>query len=684
MRSALCILVLLAALVAQLPGHSAEPANEKLLLGFEPAEVQTWAEALKVKPEAGKTRDGTPHVLFKSASSYGQWRFFKGKASQGDYAMGLSLVRTGDEIPFDFTVPAEAQRYYGVFRDNWGQGSLFNTCGTFRCLMPMDWSAHDRLRLDVYAEVAAHTIRVQLEDEEIAPPVVRNLVIPPGQWTTLEIDLRDAAKNRRLDLKRLATLVVAVVKVDSKTMKNPSAFLDNVRLASALAPTPLPVVWDSSPHDLPAFYKTSSKPAPERLPADNPERTPVPAEKPFVIPLDKPLAVTPVGWAAAFDNKHLLLGFCDGSNAFVLQSADRGKTWKGLDGGTKPTPVPTKVANGCIDHQAGRGDVVGQRADVILMSNMGCNGTALSTLRWFSQKLTFTGQGWELQKVPALVDCDLRHCTSNQSVVRTADGRLWAAYGLVGRLGTNQINVHYSDDDGVTWKASREGSSGVIPGSILSDKNGAGFGYSFDEPCLVPFGSGVACIWDEYPPNPQRNKLKWAHFDGSKWSAIEDIPAPPRTGSVWCRPHLHAVSLGGKEIFVASGFRKGLLHYRDGEWNQEPIDVPFGARLSVAGDKTVVVVGIKSAGKGELEKAENAALRKGPMVLVAWQRRADGTWSEPRELTREEHPLSDMAALNELRPGLVVQAYSPPNFVPVAWSCQGQKWVKFLRVVVEP
>jgi hypothetical protein len=672
MRGALCMTALLAALVARLPGHAAEPVGERLLLGFEPAEVKAWAEALKVKPEGGKTRDGTPHVLFKSGSSYGQWRFFKGKASQGDYAMGLTLVRTGDELPFDFKVPADAQRYYGVFRDNWGQGMLLNTCGTFRRMMPMDWSAHDRLRLDVHAEDAAHTIRVQLEDEEIAPPVVRNFVVPPGQWTTLEIDLRDAAKNRRLDLKRLATLVVAVVKVDGKTMKNPSAFLDNVRLASAQAPTSLPVVRDTSPHDLPAYYKASSRPTPERLPAGNPERTRLAAEKPFVIPLDKPLAVTPVGWAAAFDNKHLLLGFCDGTNAFVLQSADSGQTWKGLDGGAKPTLVPTKIANGCIDHQAGRGDVVGQRADVILMSNMGCNGTALSTLRYFSQKLTFTGNGWELEKVPALVDCDLRHCASNQSIVRTADGRLWAAYGLVGRLGTIHINVRYSDDDGVTWQASREGTSGVIPGSIWSDKDGAGFGYTFEEPCLVPFGAGVACIWEETHYH-KTHKLKWARFDGSHWSPIEEIPAPPRAGLVWCRPQLHAVSVGGKDIYLASGFRNGVLAYRDGKWCQEPIDVPFGGRISVAGDRTVVVVAARS---------ETADPRKGPMRIQAWQRGRDGTWSQPQQLAREEQPLTGMEGLNDLRPGLVVQAYAPPNFVPVAWSCKGQKWIKYLRIPV--
>ena len=648
---------------------AAEPARELLLMGFEPAEVKTWTAALAATSEDAKAADGTPHVLFKVPSILREWRFFKGKASQGEQAMGLSLISTDVEPCFNFKVPPEPKSYYGLFQRGL-LGSL-NTSGAFRRILPMDWSAYGRLRLDLFAEEVAQTIRIQLEDEEIAPPIVRNIVVPPGRWTCLEIDLREAEKIRRLDLKRMASLVVAVVKLESPTKKSPSAWLDHIRLAPAAGTANLPVLRDQNPLDLPEYYKASSKPVPEKLPAGTPDRKPLPAQTPSVIPLDKPLAVTPAGWAAAYDNQHLLLGFCDGTNAFTLQSADGGKTWKGLDGTEKPTPILTRIGAHCIDHQAGRGDVVGQRADLVLMSNMGCVGQSLSSLRWFSQKLTFTGSGWALEKVPALVDCDMRHCTSNHSVVRTPNGRLWAAYGLVGRLGTIQINVKYSDDDAVTWKSVREGTSGVIPGSIGSEQAGVGFGtYNFEEPCLVPLGDGVACIWEEI----KGKKLKWARFDGVHWSAIEEIPAPPRVSLIWCRPQLHAISIGAKEIYAVSGFRKGVLHYRDGKWEQILPEVPFSARLSLAGRQTVVVVAVKSL-------TDNPRL--GPMVIQAWQRQASGLWSEPRELAREEHPLTSMEALNELRPGLVVQAYAPPNFVPLAWSCKGQNWIKYLRLPVE-
>jgi len=39
--------------------------------------------------------------------------------------------------------------------------------------------------------------------------------------------------------------------------------------------------------------------------------------------------------------------------------------------------------------------------------------------------------------------------------------------------------------------------------------------------------------------------------------------------------------------------------------------------------------------------------------------------------------------MDRQRIGLVVQAYAPANFVPVAWTCQKQRWIKFLRVPIE-
>jgi hypothetical protein len=138
------------------------------------------------------------------------------------------------------------------------------------------------------------------------------------------------------------------------------------------------------------------------------------------------------------------------------------------------------------------------------------------------------------------------------------------------------------------------------------------------------------------------------------------------------RPPLHAVSLDGKEVFVAGALFKGILHWKDGRWETELADLPQGARLSVAGETVVAVAAAYPTSK----------LAQGPVVLRSWQRR-EGKWSAPVDLAREEAPLSHKHDnVYVARLGLVVQPYAPPNFVPIAWTCEGQKGVKVLRIPV--
>src|SRR5262245_24514815 len=142
---------------------------------------------------------------------------------------------------------------------------MLNTCGVFRRIFPVDWSEYDLLRLDAHGEEVKQTIRIMLEDEEISPPIVRNLTVEPGKWLTLEIDLRAAAKERGLNLKRMATLAVGVAELVEKprTARQHTALIDNLRLARRGAPARLPVVRDPGSYALPEYYRTS-KPSPEK------------------------------------------------------------------------------------------------------------------------------------------------------------------------------------------------------------------------------------------------------------------------------------------------------------------------------------------------------------------------------------------------------------------------------------
>jgi hypothetical protein len=666
--------------------QTAEPGEEKLLLGFEEEDYARLSKVIKITRKEGTTKDGKQFVGWEGPGGIqflGQWVASKGNASQGQHALGIGLVTNQTYITYSPTkikLPPEPVAYSGLLNNPYASnGAMLNTCGVFRRIFPMDWSEYDRFRVDAYVEDVKQTVRIVLEDEEIGPPIVRNITVDPGKWVTLEIDLRQAVKERGLDLKKMATLTIGIGDIPDKgkTERRPSALIDNLRLSRRNAPSKLPVVRDPSSFALPDYYR-SSKPQPEKLPAGKPDRTPIQLEKPFVIPSDTVCSVGPVGWVSAYDNKRLLVGFNTGNikgslnaNIALLQTRDGGQSWRGLDGGEKPSSL--FIFN--TDHGSGRGDVVGARGDVIILNNLGCAGPAIASLRLYARQLSLTDKGWEIRDMPTLVDCDLRHCNSNHSIVRTPDGRLWAAYGLVGRLGTNQINVRYSDDDGVTWKGWAEGKVGVLPGTIVSDQKGVGFGYTFEEPCLVPFGKGVACIWQERHRASQYSfdKLLWSHFDGQAWAPTREIPQPKRSlVGPPSRPPIHAVSTGGKEIFLVSAFFNGVLHYRDGDWKVEAADVPPGGRISAAGDKAVVVI----AGAG-------AAINKGPVALRSWQRSARGVWSGPVDLANEEGPLSHKHdGIYVIRPGLVVQPYAPPNFVPVAWTCEGQKWVKVLRVPV--
>ncbi len=192
-------------------------------------------------------------------SMIGQWKVYQGKASQGDHALGLGgpAVREEPYIPYSpvkFKTPPEPFFYYGLSCNGYSLGGrLFSTCGVFRRIFPVDWSDYDLLRLDVFCENVRQTMRLSLEDEEIGPPVVRNIIVEPGQWTTLEVDLRAAEKERGMDLKRMATLAVGVIKLHgtSKAGKPYVALLDNLRLCRRSTPARLPVARDLSSHTLP-------------------------------------------------------------------------------------------------------------------------------------------------------------------------------------------------------------------------------------------------------------------------------------------------------------------------------------------------------------------------------------------------------------------------------------------------
>src|SRR5262249_8964415 len=141
------------------------------------------SKAIKITRKEGKSKDGKPFMVWESPGGFAQirqWVVYKGNASQGQQALGISLVGNQQYItyaPGKFELPPEPVFYYGLLNNSYAgpNGVLFNTCGVFRRVFPVDWSDYDLLRLDAYGEEVMQTVRVLLEDEEIGPHIIRNL-----------------------------------------------------------------------------------------------------------------------------------------------------------------------------------------------------------------------------------------------------------------------------------------------------------------------------------------------------------------------------------------------------------------------------------------------------------------------------------------------------------------------------
>ncbi len=95
-------------------------------------------------------------------------------------------------------------RFYPVIRDR-QTSVIMNTFGWLaRSGIGLgDWTGYELLRLDMRAESAVK-IWVAVEDDLIEPPVVCEFEVPAGKWATLELDLGKAARERGLDLSKIA------------------------------------------------------------------------------------------------------------------------------------------------------------------------------------------------------------------------------------------------------------------------------------------------------------------------------------------------------------------------------------------------------------------------------------------------------------------------------------------------
>jgi hypothetical protein len=440
--------------------------------------------------------------------------------------------------------------------------------------------------------------------------------------------------------------------------------LDNVRLAKRGAPAELEVLRDARP--LTVIYDKSPKPQlPERGALPKPDRSPIELGNPVVVGKG---THTMFGWVAAWDNNHLFVTLAEGvgppkpgygprGTCRALQSRDGGRTWEEVG---KPTSM-------VLDHQSTRGGAIDPWGDgAAVATTPGCAGIGNVTPRSHFTKYTFTGEGWKT-RVPDILDADLRHCNWNASVTRLLrgpyQGRLWASWGQIDRNHAVTVHVKYSDDDGQVWIPWGRGAE--LPGGSRGWWDDT---YMFPVTAITPYGDHVAVFWQHIG---SRDVL-WSRYDGEAWSKPETVPDLP-VG--WNAPYkaLSVVTAGEKEIFLAATGLRTVLRWDGQRWQQEPVSVEDGM-LTLAGE----AVAVFSAGKADSSRIfDYPSTRKA--TLSYHGRSPEGRWEGPVALV-PEFKIEEMKSL----PGFSVPRYSPPNFVPLAWSDAGEGVVKLLRVPVPP
>lgn len=652
---------------------------ERLLLGFERSET----EGLFVKGlESGvvqETEQG--YRLIKKKGDH--WRMFpsfelrRSHATEGEFALHhwvsspVTPTRTIDRRRLrEFTLPERVAYYYHPFPQSL---MIVNGFHWWRLALPVDWSAFEVLRLDVFVEnargPAGVVLRVAIEDEEVEPPATRFFKVPDRQPVTLELDLKDLAASRDLDLAKLVDWWLAVEQSEGAT----HVCIDNIRLAKRNAPLALPAVEPQEPLKYAPLPSQPRRGGGERL---APVQTPLELEEPIVVvpPGEDIVAFRPSGWVAAFDNEHLFLafsGFRGRENVWnksaplvAMQSVDGGKTWTGLGGAENPTLLWSGAWLN-LDHGSGCGEAVDAQGDGFFMTSAGCCGPGVCAPRLFVEKIEFFGRsGWRARQQKALLDCDIRHCGSSFSCIRLPSGRLWAATGQTSRLGAN-VSARYSDDDGLTWHSWQEvaGKTAAIPGSE-GDYRGK-HQYASKHVTLTRFGDHLACFWQDL------GGLKWSRFDGDEWSPAEVIAE--EAGGTRSTDLVFAVTRGEDEVHMTAPKVPGVLRWDGERWVRELPDAAPNGRLSLAGD-TVMLFTVEE-GK---TPSSWPMTQGGGTTIACYAKPNGGAWSARRELVREEVPFTTYRAMQSV----VVPRYSPPNFVPLAWTGLKESYIKLLRVPV--
>lgn len=640
-------------------------AQEKILFSFEEEEIKKVLEATKGVLTPGKTENDPQKITINKIT----WELHKDIKTHGNTSLGITTAFKFDTIKTIGNAPEHLYRDLSVFTT----GSGFKTFGFFNKIIDENWADYDLLRFDVYTQTKDNWAQIFLEDENISPGIAQYFDLSPDQWQTCEIDLKELNSIRGLNLSKIVALnIVSFVKqAHSSKIINPFR-IDNIRLAKTGTKTTTPIIKGRNKIEAIPFDFPISKPQKELSLQYKPDHNKLDQLEVFTIETNADYAVMPVGWVTSYDNNRILVGFCNAavsSSVFIKQSLDRGKTWSGLNG-----QAETKMIIPYNDHQCGTSSTIGQNKDVIVTTNLGCFGSYNQYVRLFTRHIEHQENGWVLREKESFVDSDLRHCNSNQTMFRGKDGRIWLAYGYVGREATRSLALRYSDDNGLTYHTTLKNSNGLIPESKDEKREFCGYGsYTFDEPEIVPYKNGVLIIW----VNAKRG-YNYKTFENGIWSDLKTIKIPPKKETFnSMRPPIQVVAKENGEVFLSSTQFSGLMHFKDEVWSHIGINLTPGSKLALVGGKKIIAFTINTIESSAYVKKEKNA------KINFWLLNDDLTFQEPKEIISENFPFSIQSAnAYNARTSFVVDRYSPPNLATIAYTCFEQKWVKVVRIPI--
>jgi len=682
---AICLAALV--LIAAFAPAEARGAEEKILMSFEKDEVSKWP-TVSIKedgPGRGSFLKGefTPGSFSFCVFRKGEFReknrqtAAKGNATHGEYALSR-INRYARKKPGEL---ADTYPLVQRARNGMAAKSIFNNITWPKECFEKDWSGYDLLRVDLWSKIGMAKVWLIIEDEKIEPPVLsiaENL--PKGKWVTVELDLAKAVKERGLDLKKMVNIIILAL-----TDGGNNILIDNIRLCKKGAKAKYKLLQDTRSMKLPdppagkaEFPKAGLQP--DRSPVKLGK--PVEIRAPFKTRAKFYPALVPTGFVSAFDNNHMLIGYMNGPRPqfHAIQTTDGGKTWTGLQGKDDTTFINFRNA----DHGSSCGEVFDTNGNAMFMSSIGCCGFSASP-RSYIWMFTFKGkEGWEA-RIPKkggnpqgyyvgsklnLLDSDIRHCMHNGSTTRTDDGKIWHAWGHIGRWHHISVNVKYSIDHGKSWHTWEHGRSASIPGSRSENRPGP---YNYKYPWITKFGgNGVAVFWENKRYNGCiKEGFMWSRFDGKKWTKPEQVPVPasakPKT-RLSRQPFGSAVNTGKDEIYMTGANFRGIMHWNGKSWKHEIPDAPSQGRLSLSGGTIVCVSGGEGRdfGRGGSFSA----------TLKCWIKKPGADWQAPIDIGGGQFTIYNYKGF----PGFVMPVNAPPNFVPVAWTENKGSVIKLVKV----